>query len=94
MKIQFSGSDDEYLNCNLMDISMEDFNRFELNRLNKVLLFIFNNEERAHKSFFKSDGTLANGTICLVDEIDSEIREEQPLNFNSGIVLISTLHGG
>jgi hypothetical protein len=77
-----------------MDISMEDFNRFELNRLNKVLLFIFNNEERAHKSFFKSDGTLANGTICLVDEIDSEIREEQPLNFNSGIVLISTLHGG
>lgn len=94
MKIQFSGSDDEFLNCNTIEILEEEFNANNLNTLNKALLYIYKTETRAHKSFFKSEGILANGTICLVDEMDSEIKEDPVITHSSEIVLISTLHGG
>lgn len=94
MKIQFSGSENEFLNCNVMEVSREEFAASKISNLKNALEFIFRAEPRAHKSFFKSDGTLANGTICLVDEVDADIKEDQSVNSDSELVLISTLHGG
>lgn len=94
MKISFSGADSEYLNCNSLVISAKDVEEKSLVSVDDVIAYVFAVEPRAHKSFFKTDGTLANGTICLVDDQDVEVREDGRLDFDSEIVFISTLHGG
>ena len=94
MKVQFSGADDEYLNFNALVISENEYKENKLDNLDKALEYIFKVEPRSHKSFFKPDGTLANGTICLLDDVDASIKENQLLYSDSNIILISTLHGG
>jgi hypothetical protein len=94
MRISFSGADSEYLNCNSVVVSREDVEREGLESIDYVVAYVFATEPRAHKSFFKTDGTLANGTICLVDDQDIEAREDKKLGFDSEVVFISTLHGG
>lgn len=94
MKIHFSGADDEFLNFNVLTISEDEFVSNRLFSLQSTLEYIFKIEPRSHKSFFKADGTLANGTICLIDEVDASIKEEEELKSDSDIVLISTMHGG
>lgn len=92
MRISFSGADDEYLNCNSISIPAEDVNKGMA--MDDVIAHVFATEPRAHRSFFKADGTLANGTICLVDDQDIEVRENEMLDPESEVILISTLHGG
>lgn len=94
MKISFSGADDAFLNCNQIEIGREIVDKECLGTVDDVVSFIYRTEQRAHKSFFKPDGTLAHGTICLVDEQDAEIREDKKVEHDSHIVFISTLHGG
>lgn len=94
MKVHFSGADDEYLNFNALVISENEFIENNLNTLHSILDYIFKIEPRSHKSFFKNDGTLANGTICLLDDIDASITADENITSDSNVVLISTLHGG
>lgn len=94
MKISFSGADNEYLNCNSVVVSKHDVEKKGLVSIDDVVAYVFATEPRAHKSFFKTDGTLANGTICLVDDQDVEVREGEKLDPDCEIVFISTLHGG
>lgn len=93
MKISFSGADDEYLNCNSISVPPEDVER-NVMTIDDAIAYVFATEPRAHRSFFKADGTLANGTICLIDDQDVEVRECEKLDPESEVVLISTLHGG
>lgn len=92
MRISFSGADDEYLNCNPMTIPAEVVENGM--SISDVIAHVFTTEPRAHRSFFNANGTLANGTICLVDDQDIEVRENERLGPESEVVFISTLHGG
>lgn len=94
MNICFSGADDEYLNCNKISIEQDVVERENIDTLDKLITYIYLNEPRARKSFYKTDGTLANGTICLVDDQDIELRSDRRISPSSSIVFISTLHGG
>jgi len=94
MEISFSGADDEYLNCNVLKIPSEVVQKESLLSLESVIKYVFDNEIRARKSFFKSDGSLGYGTLCLIDNEDFEIQKEAKIEPNSKIVFISTLHGG
>lgn len=96
MKISFSGADDDSLNAATLEITKEAIEIAKIQYLKDVISYIYKNEPRAHKSFYKPDGSLASGTICLVDEQDAEMRgpEEQDVTESSVIVFISTLHGG
>lgn len=94
MKIGFSGADDEFLNSNEIEIRPDEIERNNIKTLDDVITYIYKVEPRSRKSFFKTDGSLANGTICLIDEEDSEIRMDKEITSNSHIVFISTLHGG
>jgi len=95
MKIFFNGSEDEHLNKAHYEMNRELFERGELRTLEDILSHIYNEIPKARKSFFKTDGTLANGTICLVDDEDISLRNlDDPVDASKDIVLISTLHGG
>lgn len=94
MEISFSGADDEYLNCNVLTIPGEVVEKESLLSLESVIKYVFDNEIRARKSFFKPDGSLGYGTLCLIDNEDFEIQKEAKIEPNSKIVFISTLHGG
>ncbi|KAI5178362.1 hypothetical protein PAEPH01_2546 [Pancytospora epiphaga] len=96
MKINFSGAEDESLNMSNLVLSKEEFQQANIKSLNDVIAYIHNTEPRAHKSFYNTDGTLANGTICLIDGQDAEMyeEEEQIVHLESNVVFISTLHGG
>ena len=61
--VSFSGADNDYLNFNKIEILKEKFKTAVIT-VNEVLKYIYENEEESRKSFFKTDGTLANGTIC------------------------------
>jgi len=87
MKVSFSGSDDDFLNSNSIQISENSITTIE-----ELIAHVHKTEPRARKSFFKPDGSLSNGTICLVDEQDIEISKD--LQKDSHVVFISTLHGG
>lgn len=96
MKISFSGADNEFLNFNFIEICKNDLENYKnkIVDINNLLDFLYEKHPITRKSFFKTDGTLANGTICLIDEQDLEINENKALEDSSNIVLISTLHGG
>jgi hypothetical protein len=87
MKVSFSGADDEFLNCNQIEI------KEKVRNLEEAIFLIYSTVPRAHKSFFKSDGTLAPGVVCLIDDVDSCV-ENSEINSESHLVFISTLHGG
>jgi len=93
MKISFSGADDDQLNCNSLKIPEETCIKENIKTTDSLISYIYKIEPRARKSFFKTDGTLANGTICLIDDEDLEIKEDKIPDYNSEIVFISTLHG-
>lgn len=96
MKISFSGAEDENLNACPIDVPDDVVASNSIKTLHDAISYVYRAVPRAHRSFFKPDGTLAGGTICLLDEQDSEMRElkEQPVGPESSIVFISTLHGG
>ncbi|KAI4292847.1 ubiquitin related modifier 1 [Pancytospora philotis] len=96
MRITFSGAEDEYLNTHGLDISQEVLAKEGIATLDDVVSYVYATEPRAHRSFFRPDGTLENGTVCLIDERHSEVldAEEQRVDNNSSIVFISTMHGG
>jgi hypothetical protein len=94
MEISFSRADDEYLNCNILKIPSEVIEKEHLENLDCFVKYIFDNEIRARKSFFKSDGSVGYGTLCLIDNEDFEIRKNAKIGPNSKVVFILTLHSG
>lgn len=96
MKINFSGAEDEHLNTNTIVVPEETLRKEAIRNLDDMISYVYRTEPRARRSFFKADGTLANGTICLIDDQDAEMRElkDQAVDSSSSVVFISTLHGG
>ncbi|KAL6122081.1 hypothetical protein NUSPORA_00930 [Nucleospora cyclopteri] len=95
MKIFFNGGNDEFLEENPMFIPIELISQNNLITVEDLLKYIYLKEPRARESFYNNEGKLANGTICLIDDIDREIVEETvDLKKINKIVLLSTLHGG
>lgn len=96
MQISFSGAENESLSAASIVVSGEELGRNGIATLNDVISYVYRTEPRAHRSFFKADGTLANGTICLLDDQDADMYEpgEQLVGPDSSVVFISTLHGG
>ena len=96
MKINFSGSDEEFLNSSTIVLEKAIIDKEDIKTLQDTIDYIFKNYPKARKSFFEADGSLARGTICLLDEVDAEMYapEEKEVNSDSNIVFISSLHGG
>lgn len=96
MKVMFSGAEDEHLNQFPMCISADVLEKESITNLNDVVAYVYRTEPRAHRSFFKQDGGLEDGVICLLDEQHSEVltTDEQAVNSNTSVVFISTMHGG
>lgn len=96
MKIVFNGADDESLCENSLVIPTEIIREEKIESIQDVVDYIFKTETRTHKSFFNRDGTVANGTICLLNDVDTELADcSVPIElYDSELVFISTLHGG
>ena len=96
MQIVFSGADDELLCQSPMVIPTGTIEEEGIRSVRDALSYLHRAEPRAHNSFFNKDGTIANGIICLLDGVDTELTDcsEQTDLSDSELVLISTLHGG
>ena len=96
MKICFNGSEDESLNTKVLEVTPEEHAAAKIRKVSDAIRYVFENEPRAHRSFYKTDGTLANGTICFINDQDLEILDEHErvVSENDTITFISTLHGG
>lgn len=96
MKFVFNGADDERLNTTPIELSMDDVERMCIRTAGDALEYLYTNHKETNRSFFNSDGKLAHGTICVINERDWEItgEGESSVGYGDEIILISSLHGG
>lgn len=96
MKIIFNGSENENLNNTIWIVDIHNIKKDGCVTCKDVIKYVYENKPEAHKSFFKCDGTLNNGTICLFEDQDISIINEDDAIFknDSHLTFISTLHGG
>lgn len=96
MQILFSGSEDENLNNKIWTLKLSEIKEGGDVTCRDVINYVFKYEPRSHRSFFKHDGSLAGGTICLFEDQDLDIINQDAaiVKEDSTITFISTMHGG
>lgn len=96
MKFVFNGADDEKLNSISIELKRDDMERMNIRTAGDALEYLYTNHRETNRSFFNTEGKLANGTICIINETDWEITGEDtsPVRHGDEIILISSLHGG
>lgn len=96
MRFIFNGADDEKLNSTPIELGREDMARLGIATAGDALRYLHAAHRETNRSFFSSDGRLAHGTICVINERDWEItgEEKSPVEHGDEIILISSLHGG
>ncbi|ORE00067.1 hypothetical protein A0H76_2329 [Hepatospora eriocheir] len=92
IEVNFRGSgdhDDDKNLCFLEKSAVEN-----IKTKNGLIELIYNNFNKTHSDFFKDLFNFSDGTLCLIDDVEINLFNEEEIKNIQKIDIITTLHGG